>query len=226
MYLFRRNLTSSVCRLFLLLYLASPVMLMAQELETGRTTSEKSWQHLMHQIKPLSWFAQINAINQFFNAIPFQSDNQTWGRQDYWASPAELLAKNAGDCEDYAVAKYISLIRLGLPPQRLKLAYVQIGNNDTDSSQQYSLATAARQGRSGLQSHMVLLYYEHESAVPWVLDNINATVLPVSQRSDLMPVYAFNDEDMWLLNGWQTAQSLGLAMRPASWLDIKKRMLN
>ncbi len=225
MCLLRRNLTSSVCHLLVFLWLLSPSMLMAEEIETGRSKSEKNWQHLMQQIKPLSWFAQLNAINQFFNAIPFQSDYQTWGRQDYWASPDELLAKNAGDCEDYAVAKYISLVKLGLAPQRLKLAYVQIGNNNF-SIQQYRLAPAAGQGRSGFQSHMVLLYFEHESAVPWVLDNINATVLPVSQRSDLTPVYGFNDEGMWLFNGWQSTQSLGLAMRPSHWLDVKKRMIH
>ena len=66
--------------------------------------------------------AKLAAINQFFNRrVVFASDAEVWGQTDYWASPLEMLAKGRGDCEDFVIGKYFSLLVAGVPVQHLRL---------------------------------------------------------------------------------------------------------
>lgn len=123
---------------------------------------------------------RLNLINDFFNQrIAFREDVDTWGVIDYWASPLETLDKGQGDCEDYAIAKYFSLLAAGVPEARLRLVYVR----------------AMLNGRP--QAHMVLAYYSQPDAEPLILDNLQAAVLPASSRPDLQPVFSFNSEGLW-----------------------------
>ncbi|MBI4206399.1 MAG: transglutaminase-like cysteine peptidase [Betaproteobacteria bacterium] len=102
-----------------------------------------------------------------------------WGKEDYWATPIEFLSTNAGDCEDFSIAKYFTLRALGVPDDRLRLTYVK-------ELVQYN------------QAHMVVAYFPSPDAEPLVLDNINKTIQPASARSDLLPVYSFNGSNLWL----------------------------
>jgi predicted transglutaminase-like cysteine proteinase len=127
--------------------------------------------------------ARLATINQFFNRrIVFIDDDQVWGVSDHWASPVELLDKGRGDCEDYAIAKYFSLIATGVPMAKLRLVYVraQIGGPDGVA-----------------QAHMVLAYYPQPGAEPLILDNLIGDVRPASRRTDLTPVFSFNGEGLW-----------------------------
>jgi predicted transglutaminase-like cysteine proteinase len=127
--------------------------------------------------------ARLVAINQFFNRrIVFTDDEPVWGVADYWASPLEMLEKGRGDCEDFAIAKYFSLIATGVPVAKLRLVYVraQIG------------------GPGGVvQAHMVLAFYPQPGAEPLILDNLIGDVRPASRRTDLTPVFSFNSEGLW-----------------------------
>ena len=119
----------------------------------------------------------LGPVNGYFNRIPAVTDQAHWGVEDYWATPAETLASNGGDCEDYAIAKYFTLKELGVPIARLRLVY-------------------ARTTRSRA-AHMVLAYYPEPQADPLILDNLQGSIEPASERSDLIPVYSFNDEDLF-----------------------------
>ena len=127
--------------------------------------------------------ARLDLVNQFFNRrILSGTDIDVWGQNDYWASPLETLAKGAGDCEDYAIGKYFSLMATGVPGARLRLVYVrvQIG------------------GPGGIvQAHMVLAYYAVPDAEPVILDNLITEVRPASRRPDLTPIFSFNAEGLW-----------------------------
>src|SRR5690606_32334032 len=46
----------------------------------------------------------LTAVNQFLNRVPFVEDQKHWGVEDYWATPAEAIASNGADCEDFSVA--------------------------------------------------------------------------------------------------------------------------
>jgi predicted transglutaminase-like cysteine proteinase len=105
-------------------------------------------------------------------------DTVHWGVVDYWATPAESVGSDGGDCEDFSIAKYFLLKELGVPIGRLRMTYVK----------------AIRLN----QAHMVLAYYPRPDADPLVLDNLEDTVRPASERTDLVPVYSFNDEEVWM----------------------------
>lgn len=127
---------------------------------------------------------RLALLNGFLNQrIAFRDDQEVWGRPDYWASPLESLEKGRGDCEDYAIAKYFSLVAAGTPAARLRLVYVR----------------ARLDGRS--IAHMVLAYYAQPGAEPLILDNLIPELRPASQRADLQPVFSFNAEGLWRGDG-------------------------
>lgn len=127
--------------------------------------------------------ARLAAVNQFFNRrIVFMEDAQNWNQADYWASPIELLARGAGDCEDYVIAKYFSLLLTGVPKARLRLVYVR-------------LQVGGPQG--AVLPHMVLAYYPAPDAEPMILDNLVNDIKPASRRLDLIPVFSFNSDSLW-----------------------------
>jgi predicted transglutaminase-like cysteine proteinase len=149
--------------------------------------------------------AQISAINGFFNQrIRYAEDIDVWGQIDFWASPLESLEKGAGDCEDYAIAKYFTLTALGMPHRKLRLVYVR--------------ATLA----GAVVPHMVLAYYTTAEAEPLVLDNLNPEVKPASQRPDLSPVFSFNAEGIWEGVGASTVRG-NPAERLSRWGDVMRK---
>ena len=165
--------------------------------EEGRQRLDAWWRLLAEQ-RDRDVETQLRAVNGFFNAtLRFGEDRNIWQRIDYWATPVESLYQGAADCEDYALAKYVSLRRLGVSMESLRLTYVKADG----------------------QAHMVLAYYAEADADPWVLDNRITRVLPASQRSDLQPVYAFNGEGLWYSDR-PAGDSLGLSR----WQDVLQRM--
>jgi predicted transglutaminase-like cysteine proteinase len=158
-------------------------------------------QTLLQQSAALEDEARLAAVNDFFNRrIVFAEDSEVWAQADYWASPLELLQQGRGDCEDYAIAKYFSLLALGTPVARLRLVYVraQVGGDS--------------------QAHMVLAYYAQANAEPLILDNLIGSVRPSSRRPDLAPVFSFNSEGLWQGVG---AQSAGDPQaRLSRWRDV------
>jgi predicted transglutaminase-like cysteine proteinase len=147
---------------------------------------------------------QLEAVNNFFNrSITFTDDRLLWRAKDYWATPLQTMGMRGGDCEDFSIAKYISLLELGVSPDNLRLIYVKatIGNR--------------------AQAHMVLGYFASPSAEPLILDNLNPAILPASQRSDLTPVFSFNSQGLWL--GGSKSQSDPTA-RLSRWRDVLQRM--
>jgi predicted transglutaminase-like cysteine proteinase len=146
-------------------------------------------QDLLLQAAALDDEARLDAINTWFNRrVIFRTDDAAWGEPDHWASPLELLQVGHGDCEDYAIAKYFSLVAIGTPVARLRLVYVraQVAGNDA-------------------QAHMVLAYYPQPGAEPLILDNLVTSVRPASRRPDLTPVFSFNSEGLWEGVGAQSA---------------------
>jgi len=163
-----------------------------------------AWQHLLSTEKQVSEKEKLEVVNQFFNhQIRYAEDIDNWHVENYWATPIESLWKGAGDCKDYAIAKYFSLRRLGVPNDKLLITYVK----------------ALRLNRA----HMVLTYYSSPNAEPLVLDSLINEVKPASQRTDLLPVYAFNGEGLWL-PGATGNKRVGDTKRLSLWQDLLKKM--
>jgi predicted transglutaminase-like cysteine proteinase len=70
--------------------------------------------------------ARIGVINRAVNsAIVPMSDMKQWGVADHWSPPLETLTTRHGDCEDYAIAKYVALIDAGVAKEDVKLVIVR-----------------------------------------------------------------------------------------------------
>lgn len=147
---------------------------------------------------------KLNQVNRFFNArMAFKDDIVVWHQQDYWATPIEFLRKGAGDCEDFAQAKYFTLREMGVPANQLRITYVKALQLN--------------------QAHMVVTWYATPDAIPLVLDNLKTAILPATQRTDLLPVYAFNGEGLWLPQSGGNKR-VGDSKRLSRWQDLLTRM--
>lgn len=162
------------------------------------------WQQVVDQNANVSELEKLKAVNQFFNRIRFVSDQKHWQIKDYWATPIEFLSTGGGDCEDFAIAKYITLRALDVPDEKLRITYVK----------------AIRLN----QAHMVLTYYESPRAIPLVLDNLDVKIKPASKRPDLEPVYSFNGSGLWLAKMRGEGQKLGSANDLNMWRDLISRL--
>lgn len=157
----------------------------ASRLGPGARDAVAPLQALMAALQQGPEIARLTEANRFFNVrIAFGEDRDVWGQDDYWASPLEALNRGAGDCEDYAIAKYLSLVSSGMPSARLRLVYVRA-------------RTGAPGEPPGGQAHMVLAYYAEPTADPLILDNLVPEIRPASDRPDLTPVFSFNGEGLW-----------------------------
>ena len=168
----------------------------------------RQWRELVGQIHGMHEERRVELVNRYFNRIPNKTDLEHWGREDYWASPLEMLLANGGDCEDFALAKYFTLRAAGVPNERLRVTYVR--------------AWIARENR--MESHMVLAYYPFPDADPLILDNLVAEVRPASARADLTPTMGFNAEGLWSAKQRGQAGRLGEVTRIGHWNDLLQRM--
>ena len=165
----------------------------------------QEWDKLIKQNQSKSEPEKLRLVNDFFNRIRYVSDLEHWGVEDFWATPAELLASNGGDCEDYAIAKYFTLVAMHVDPNKLKITYVKARVNNK------------------MIAHMVLSYYTQPNAVPLVLDSLNKQIRPATQRPDLTPVYAFNGDGLWIVKS-RTENRVGGSGKIRFWNEMKSRM--
>ena len=153
---------------------------------------------------------RLKRVNEFFNRhIVFGEDAVIWGQADYWATPLETLGRGAGDCEDFAIAKYFSLRMLGVASHKLRLIYVRARTGSGDAAP--------------TQAHMVLAYYAQPDAEPLVLDNLIGDIRLASRRPDLTPVFSFNSEGVFVGAATKDAAAPGGLSRLSRWEDLLRR---
>jgi len=142
----------------------------------------EKYSEFKNETKNLDIDKKLGKVNFFINKTLPEFDTQSVGIDDYWMTPKEFFIKGFGDCEDYAIAKYLALEYLGVPTSKMFLSYVRV--------------------KSSNEAHMVLTYFETPSSEPLVLDNLRKTIQPASKRDDLIPVFNFNPN---ILKGEKTA---------------------
>ncbi|WP_246483402.1 transglutaminase-like cysteine peptidase [Paenacidovorax monticola] len=143
-----------------------------------------AWRRLINEGAHLSEPDKLARVNDFFNQrILFESDMTIWQQNDYWATPLETMGRGAGDCEDFSIAKYTTLLLMGVPNERLRLIYVRARIGGASSTKS--------------EAHMVLGYYQQPTDEPQVLDNLIGSIRPASSRPDLTPVFSFNSSGLW-----------------------------
>lgn len=167
----------------------------------------EGWQTLLESGAGAAEPDKLQRVNDFFNRnINFVEDLVLWLKNDYWATPSELLIKGAGDCEDFSIAKYFSLVEMGVSEDKLRITYVKALAID--------------------QPHMVLTYYASAHSVPLVLDNLDPAIKPADERQDLAPVYSFNGSGLWLAKIKGGGGKTGNPDNLNAWADLKQRMLH
>ena len=143
----------------------------------GRDCKIGRWQNFLKKIKGIAPSRQIRQVNAFVNATRYRDDRQVWGKGDYWAAPGEFFARG-GDCEDYAIAKYLSLKSLGFDPNAMRILVL-------------------KDRVRGL--HAVLLV-EHGGET-LVLDNLSHSIKTWNEVPNYSPLYSVNEAKFWLHPG-------------------------
>jgi predicted transglutaminase-like cysteine proteinase len=146
-----------------------------QPCSTERTCIPAAWTTFLDSVRKLPQREQLDAVNKWANARPYVEDWVNWHVPDYWETPGEFLARG-GDCEDYAIAKYFSLVRLGFSPDDLRLVIV----NDLNLKQ-FHAVLAVRSGNA-----------------VWLLDNQLPQVVPMDIAVQYAPIYSLNERGWWI----------------------------
>lgn len=201
----RRSIFAWIFCLFSTPVLADASTINASQLPVNPAqTRLHKWQQLTNNSTSLSHAEKLRAVNQLINnSLSYVSDQQTWGEAEYWATPTEALLRGQGDCEDFAIAKYFSLIKMGISDAQLRLMQVKALSSNSP--------------------HMVLAYYPTPQSEPLLLDNLTSRILPASRRKDLLAVYAFNAEGIYLAKAptQKIAQPISMLSR---WVALNARM--
>ena len=108
---------------------------------------------------------QLIKVNAYLNQLLPQVDMLNQKTTDHWETPKEFLKCGYGDCEDYAIIKYFTLIKLGFDRKKLFI-------------------TSVYDKYSG-SYHMVLSYFKSEGKPPLILDNLSFMILDLKRRNDL-----------------------------------------
>jgi predicted transglutaminase-like cysteine proteinase len=180
-----------------------------QRYGTPGVAAVNAWRDLLTQTDAQPDAVKLRRVNDFFNRrIRFGEDTLIWGEPDYWATPLESLGRAKGDCEDYAIAKYVTLKLLGVPSEKMRLTYVRARIGGPQSTV--------------VQAHMVLGYYPAPGDEPLVLDNLISDIRPASRRPDLTTVFGFNTEGLWV--GGAGAPAASATQRLSKWQSLLARM--
>lgn len=194
---------AALCALLAIALPAGPASADAPRADAGARRLQH-WQQLMNEERAAPEREQLVAVNDFFNGARFVDDRDLWQVADYWATPDEFLLRDAGDCEDFAIAKYFTLKAMGVAPDKLRITYVKV--------------------ESLQQAHMVLAYYPDPRSVPLILDNLNRRILPATERPDLRPIYSFNAESLWLARSRHEQQRAGHPGQLQRWREMLARL--
>lgn len=140
----------------------------------SRSKAVRVWQAMIREQRNHRQIDQLRSVNRFINQWRYRSDSYNYQTSDYWASPAEFF-EHSGDCEDYAIAKYVTLRQMGFEADQLRLVVVKDVVRDL--------------------AHAVLAVYLAGDV--YILDNVNNQIRPHSEVAEYAPYYSVNEHARW-----------------------------
>ena len=151
-------------------------VLTAHPIQTAKYRSAKTdhWEEMIRSVAAEPPLRQMLKVNQWFEQFAYKLDRTVYKKDDYWATPLEFI-ELGGDCEDYAIAKYMTLRRLGFPASSMKVAMVY----DTDTYSDHAF--------------LVVNYNDAE----YILDNREKLVVSGFMKNRYKPHFAFNENHVW-----------------------------
>lgn len=143
-----------------------------------RSCAPQVWRELITRLDGLPLMAKLETVNRFINRYPYVPTWQNWHRSSYWEAPFEFLARG-GQCQDYAIAKYLALHAVGVSDAQIRVLILR----DTDLGIDHAVLLADVDG------------------VAYILDNLNATIIPADRDTQYRPYYAINQSGYWTYVG-------------------------
>ena len=143
----------------------------------GRTTGcePREWRRIVDLLTPLELRAKLDAVNKLVNRYPYTPSAANWLEPNHWETPFEFLAKS-GQCQDYAIAKFMLLRAAGVPNELLRIVVL-------------------RDRRLALDHAVTVVYVDGEALM---LDNQIPDVVPVARIHHYQPYYSINETGWWL----------------------------
>ena len=135
----------------------------------------RQWAEFIAGLEGMDLNKILTEVNRFMNRRKYIVDPVNWGVKDYWESPSEFFSR-FGDCEDYAIAKYLTLRRLGIPPERMRIVILKDLNLKV--------------------LHAVLAVYLDGGRIA-ILDNQLSIVVDSKRIRHYRPIYSVNENGWW-----------------------------
>jgi len=135
----------------------------------------KEWRRIVDLLTPLDLRAKVAAVNSLVNRYPYTPSAANWSDPNYWETPFEFLTKS-GQCQDYAIAKFMLLRAAGVPNELLRVVVL-------------------RDRRLGLDHAVTVAYVDGEALM---LDNQIPDVVPAGSIRYYEPYYSINETGWWL----------------------------
>jgi len=139
-----------------------------------RRCEPQAWRKPIARIDGLPLMAKLETANRFINRYPYVPTWQNWHRLSYWEAPFEFLARG-GQCQDYAITKYMALHAAGVNDAQIRVLLVR----DTDLGVDHAVLLADVDG------------------VSYILDNLNANIVPANRDTQYRPFYAISLSGYW-----------------------------
>lgn len=133
------------------------------------------WREILGALDGLDLRAKLDLVNAEVNRHPYVASRSNWGESNHWETPFEFLRKS-GQCQDYAITKYLLLRGAGVPAAQLRVLVLR----DTEL---------------GLDHAVTVAYVEGEALL---LDNQISSVVPADSVHHYQPYYSINEAGWWL----------------------------
>lgn len=135
----------------------------------------RQWRRLIDDLQGLPKSEQLAKLTRSLNRmVPYTEDPAAFGKKDYWATPVEFF-RNGGDCEDYAIIKFLSLLELGFSNDQLRIAIVK----DKRRRLMHAVTTVALDDKV------------------FILDNLNDHPVQHQYVLKYVPIYSANLDAQW-----------------------------
>ena len=133
------------------------------------------WENLLKKTEGLDTYNKVKLVNEQLNARRYIVDPTNWGKSDYWETLREFFYRN-GDCEDYAISKFMTLREAGVPNEQMRIVIVQ----DQNLRIAHAILAVKINGQD------------------YILDNQIKQMTPANRIYHYKPVYSINESNWWL----------------------------
>ena len=135
-----------------------------------------AWRRIVKSMHGLPPMEQLRRVNTAINGlVKYADDIKVFGKRDYWASPVEFVS-GRGDCEDYAVLKFLTLLELGFDNEQLRVAVVK----DRRRRVLHAVLTVSLDGKV------------------YVLDSLYGAVVEHQYVLKYVPIFSTNLDRQWV----------------------------